>query len=149
MLFAGLVGPVNTYLKRVGYRFIVAVCVILNFTFMLGYYTDYLKQESMIQSFKEENLEPNSIIMIRDNTHQFNARGRNVRSYEWEAMILKATGLKKTVIDEAYVNCSPNAEVPDLFITINPGWGRLATLLRRDAGMEVSYDEIAPCKKSK
>ena len=149
MLLAGFVGPVNTYLKKVGYRFIVAVCVSLNFTFMLGYYTDYLKQESMMQSFKHENLKPNSIIMIRDNTNQFNARGRNVRSYEWEAMILKATGLTKTVIDEAYVNCSPHAEIPDLFITINPGWGRLSTLVRRDAGMEVSYDEIAPCKKTK
>ena len=149
LLIGGAIGALDTYLKTIGYKFVVAVCLILSFTFSIGYYVDNLKQESMMQSFKEENLEPNSIIMIRDNTNQFNARGRNLRSYEWEAMIFKATGLKKTVIDEAYVNCSPNVEVPDLFITINPGWGRLATLLRRDAGMEVSYDEIAPCKKTK
>ena len=149
LLIGGSIGALDTYLKTIGYQFVVAVCLILNFTFSTGYYVDYLKQESMMQSFKEVNLETNSIIMIKDNTNQFNARGRNVRSYEWEAMIFKSTGLQRTVIDEAYVNCSPNAEVPDLFITINPSWGRLATLLRRDAGMKVSYDEIAPCEKTK
>jgi hypothetical protein len=149
LILGGVIGALDTYLKVVGYRVVVAICLILNFTFSIGYYVDYLKQESLMQSFRQENLEPNSVIMIRDNTNQFNARGRNLRSYEWEAMIFKATGLKKTVIDEAFVNCSPHAEVPDLFITVNPGWGRLSTLIRQDAGMEVSYDEIAPCKKSK
>ena len=149
LILGGAIGVLDTYLKTIGYKFVVAVCLILCFTFSIGYYVDYLKQESMMQSFTEENLEPNSIIMIRDNTNQFNARGRNLRSYEWEAMIFMATGLKKIVIDEAFVNCSLKSEIPDLFITINPGWGRLSTLIRQDAGMEVSYDEIAPCKKTK
>lgn len=149
LILGGAIGVLDTYLKTIGYKFVVAVCLILCFTFSIGYYVDYLKQESMMQSFREENLEPNSIIMIRDNTNQFNARGRNLRSYEWEAMIFMATGLKKIVIDEAFVNCSLKSEIPDLFITINPGWGRLSTLIRQDAGMEVSYDEIAPCKKTK
>ena len=149
LILGGTIGALDTYLKTIGYKFVVAVCLILCFTFSIGYYVDYLKQESMMQSFREENLEPNSIIMIRDNTNQFNARGRNLRSYEWEAMIFMATGLKKIVIDEAFVNCSLKSEVPDLFITINPGWGRLSTLIRQDAGMEVSYDEIAPCEKTK
>jgi hypothetical protein len=149
LIIGGTIGALDTYLKTIGYKFVVAVCLVLSFTFSIGYYVDYLKQESMMESFREENLGPNSIIMIRDNTNQFNARGRNLRSYEWEAMIFMATGLNKTVIDEAFVNCSPKSEVPDLFITINPGWGRLSTLIRQDAGMEVSYDEIAPCKKTK
>jgi hypothetical protein len=145
LVLVGLVGEINSYAKKLSYRALMSFCILLNFTFMTGYYVDYLKQESILHSFSAANLEDNSVLMIRDNTDQFSARGRNLRSYEWEGMILKATGKKVKAVDEAFVFCSSDSAVPNVLVEMNPGRGRLATLVKRDAGILVSYTQINPC----
>ena len=145
LVLVGLVGEINSYSKKIAYRVLMSFCILLNFTFMTGYYVDYLKQESISRSFSTANLENNSVLMIRDNTDQFSARGRNFRSYEWEGMIFKETGKKVEVIDEAFVFCSDDSLVPNVFVEMNSGRGRLATLVKRDAGILVSFTQVSPC----
>ena len=145
LVLVGLVGEINSYTKKLAYRALMSFCIFLNFTFMTGYYVDYLKQESILESFSTANLEENSVLMIRDNTDQFSARGRNFRPYEWEGMIMKATGKKVKAIDEAFVFCSSESAFPTVFVEMNPGRGRLATLANRDAEILVSFTQIIPC----
>ncbi|MFM8816209.1 MAG: hypothetical protein ACKOE0_09415, partial [Actinomycetes bacterium] len=80
-----------------------------------------------------------------DNTDQFSARGRNFRPYEWEGMVMKATGKKVKVIDETFVFCSSESAIPNVLVEMTPGRGRLATMVKRDARILVSYKQINPC----
>ena len=145
LVLVGLVGEINTYTKKLAYRTLMSFCIFLNFTFMTGYYVDYLKQESILHSFSTANLEDDSVLMIRDNTDQFSARGRNLRPYEWEGMVMKATGKKVKVIDETFVFCSSESAIPNVLVEMTPGRGRLATMVKRDARILVSYKQINPC----
>ena len=133
-------------LKSAGVIAFAAISVILNFTFSQEYYLDSLKQNEVMDQFSElEELETNSNLMISDEAIRFNARGRVLRSYEWEAMLAKsAHGDKGFTVEIArFVRCDEFK--PTLLLTINSTNGRLKSLLTRKLGIQVQVEEILPC----
>lgn len=147
LFVVGVIGEMDSALKRIAYQSVVGLCVLLNLSFLSGYVLDALKQESVIKAFSESELVNESkVIMIDDSLAlPFNARGRGVRSYEWEGMLLKATGDAKTVVYDGYIDCSSKKNVPDLLVTIYPQRGRLIAQMTMNAEMILQTQAIAPC----
>ena len=147
LFIVGMIGEVDSALKRIAYRSVIGFCVLLNFSFLSGYLLDSLKQKSVIKAFSESELVNESkVIMIDDSLAlPFNARGRGVRSYEWVGMLLMATGDVKTVVYKGYIDCSSEENVPDLLVTIYPQNGRLVAQMTMNAKMVLQTRVIAPC----
>jgi hypothetical protein len=135
--------------KRVsvfGLSGLIVFSVLLNFTFSQEYYLDSLKQDQIVEQFsKIDALKTNSQVMISDDALRFNARGRSLRSYEWEAMLEKANPDEGGYFVEPlrYVSCE--GFKPTLILTVVAINGRLESLITRDLGIEILVEEISPC----
>ena len=125
---------------------LLAFSVLLNFTFSQEYYLDSLKQDQVVEQFSNiDALKTNSQVMISDDAFRFNARGRSLRSYEWEAMLEKAHPNEGGFLVEPlrYVSCDEFK--PTLILTVVAINGRLESLITRDLGIEIRVEEISPC----
>jgi hypothetical protein len=135
--------------KRVGLfglSGLIVFSVLLNFTFSQEYYLDSLKQDQIVEQFsKIDALKTHSQVMISDDALRFNARGRSLRSYEWEAMLGKANPDESGYFVEPlrYVSC--DGFKPTLILTVVAINGRLESLITRDLGIEIRVEEISPC----
>ena len=84
--------------------------------------------------------------MIDDQAERFNARGRGVRSYEWEAMFSSVYhgNSRKTFVGYDFVDCTSDF-IPDTLLTITATNGRLKATLLRDIGVNIAVTHISPC----
>ena len=149
MLCSALVSPSELLLGTNRLKAITAIIFVfcaLNFTFGQEYYLDALKQDEVIAEMKliPEISTVNSI-MVDDQTLRFNARGRVLRSYEWQEMINNSLGRTSGIVAEPlrYVNCAEFKPVGILHITAENG--RLESLLTRHLGISVTIETISPC----
>jgi hypothetical protein len=113
---------------------------------MQAYYLDAMKQVEVIEQFtKIDLLKTNRQILILDDAVRFNARGRALRSWEWEAMLEKSQTNSNNYLVEPlrYVSC--DGFKPTLILTIAATNGRLKSLITRDLGIEIRVEEISPC----
>lgn len=144
---AGIVGPINSTFKRQCMAALFGLCVIWNVTYMHSYFLDSLKQDQIVEAFERSSeLKESKIIMIDDTTDRYNARGRFVRSYEWEGMLAKALGENSisVISGKSYIDCG-DPLIPDTLITITARNGRLESTLTRDLGIEIFVAPIHPC----
>jgi hypothetical protein len=149
MLCAALVSPREGRLTSTRLGAVVATIVVftsLNFTFGQEYYLDSLKQRAIIAEFKSiPELSTIDSVMIDDQALRFNARGRAVRSVEWQEMINISLRRSSKIIAEPlrYVDCDEFQ--PKAILRITAENGRLETLLTRNIGVSVSIERISPC----
>ena len=144
---AGIVGPINSTFKRQCIVALFALCVVWNVTYMHSYFLDSLKQDQIVEAFeRSSDLNESKIIMIDDTTDRYNARGRFVRSYEWEGMLTKAIGenSRSVISGKTYIDCS-DPLIPDTLVTITARNGRIESTLTRDLGIEIFVASIHPC----
>jgi len=148
VLLVGLIGELDTNFKKKALKVLVGSCIILNFTFMQGYMLDARKQSEVIQLLSaSETIKSGKVIMINDLAVRYNARGRLVRTYEWNGMLEKAFGDKsRSSAYFAYVDCN-NSEipVPDVLVTIDASNGRFKSLLTSNIGINMTATKISPC----
>jgi low affinity Fe/Cu permease len=147
VIIVGILGELESKFKRNLVFAIVGVCVLLNMTFMQAYFLDSLKQDQFIDAIKQETeLSASKVIMIDDQAERFNARGRFVRYYEWDAMLVSAYGndAKHTISGLSYVDCASDL-IPDTLLTITATNGRLKATLLRDLGINIAVTPISPC----
>ena len=133
-------------LKSAGLIAFVVISVFLNFTFSQEYYLDSLKQKEVMAQFSQlDELKTNSSLMIADEAHRFNARGRVLRPYEWAAMLTKSVpGNQEFITDTIkFIRC--NEFKPSLILTVIATNGRLESLLTRKLGIRVQVEKISPC----
>jgi len=148
VVIVGLLGPLNTTFKRSSASVCLLLCVSLNILFMQSYYLDSLKQNETLQLFQNSSgVKESHIIMIQDDASVFNARGRGVRSYEWEGMLRSLIGNEdRKVIYSAFIDCDASGTViPDTRVSITSTNGRLRALLTRKIGLQMSVEKIEPC----
>ena len=148
VVIVGLFGPLNTAFKRSAVTVCLLLCVSLNMLFMQSYYLDSLKQKETIQFFQSSSgVTEANVIMIEDNATVFNARGRGVRSYEWEGMLRSLFGNdNKKVIYSTFIECgTAGAIIPDTRITLSATNGRLRAMLTGNIGLQISVEKIEPC----
>ena len=124
---------------------LLAVFVLLNITFAQEYFLDGKKQDSIIAAMADNaGLKNASSILIDDSAVRFNARGRGIRSYEWEAMLEKVFGNNSRKVSYLqYINCAEFQ--PDAILHISAPNGRLESTLRRHVDINISVEQISPC----
>ena len=148
LLITGLVGPIDSKFKKRAVTVLFGSCVFLNFTFMQGYMLDAKKQEEVIHLLSNSDIvREGHVIMINDLAVRYNARGRLLRTYEWDGMLNRAFG--ETNYKSAYyeyIDCS-NSEipVPDVLVTIDSSNGRFKSLLTNHVGINIIATKISPC----
>lgn len=127
------------------FSIVIIFCVVLNVTFAQEYFLDGKKQESILaEMVKNEDLKNSTSILVDDSAVRFNARGRLIRSYEWEAMLEKVFGDdSRKVTYLQYVNCEEFQ--PDAILHISAPNGRLESTLRRSVDIDLRVEKINPC----
>jgi len=125
---------------------IIAICVILNVTFAQEYFLDGKKQDSIMAAMaNNEDLKNASSILIDDQAVRFNARGRLIRSYEWEAMLHRTFGDDTRKVSYLqYVDCTEFK--PDAILHISAPNGRLESTLRANVAINLWVEKINPCE---
>lgn len=146
VLVVGVIGDSSSILARHFRLFFLGICVVLNLTFMQGYFLDSLKQNEFITEIRDYKLLAKSeVVMIDDQAIRFNARGRGIRNYEWNAMLSVAypqLPLQSTYL--AYVDCKSDL-IPDTLVTITSRKSRLMATFSRDIRLQVEVIHIEPC----
>lgn len=124
---------------------LLAVFVLLNVTFAQEYFLDGRKQTAVIEAMASNpDLKLVQSVLIDDQAVRFNARGRLVRSYEWEKMLQKALGNDRIKVSYLqYVDCKEFQ--PDAILHINAPNGRLESTLRGKVVIDLSVEKIDPC----
>ena len=148
LLITGLAGLIDSKFKKRAITVLCGSCVFFNFTYMQGYLLDAKKQEEVIHLLSQSDVvREGHVIMINDLAVRYNARGRLVRTYEWDGMLNRAFGettYKSTYYE--YIDCSnPELPIPDVLLTIDSGNGRFKSLLTNRVGIKIIATKISPC----
>ena len=78
-------------------------------------------------------LDTAKLLVIDDQALRFNARGREIRSYEWNAMLYKIYKNDSKKISESVQNVDcESALIPGAILTFTSNSGRLKATLLRD-----------------
>ena len=146
-LISTVIISLNIEIQKVTFFAVLGLCVVLNLSMMQGYFLDSLKQQQIItQLAKLDSANTWNSVTVIDEATVFNARGRGVRGYEWEAMIQSATGNNHVSVLTSLPVCSPDQQqfVSELLI-IRSGRGRLSATVSRDPGITLSHGTIIRC----
>ena len=124
---------------------ILLMFTVFNFTFSQEYYLDSIKTHAIIEALKNSGeIDSYRFVLIDDQALRFNARGRRIRSYEWDSMMFAAKGENAPKTDiYRYIDCE--AVQPEAIVTITASRGKLATLLTRNPVITVGTRQINPC----
>ena len=147
LLICGVIGDLDSRFKRQSLKVLFGFCVVWNLTYMQGYYLDSIKQNEIISTIRQSNdFDDSKIIMVNDLADRFNARGRGIRSYEFDGMFdfAKSASDVKTITGYSYVKCNDEF-IPDTLMTITARNGRLESTITGKVGIEISVESIRPC----
>jgi hypothetical protein len=124
---------------------LLAVFVVLNITFAQEYFLDGRKQAAVIEAMaSNSDLQSVQSVLIDDQAVRFNARGRLIRTYEWEGMLQKALGNDRIKVSYLqYVDCKEFQ--PDAVLHISSPNGRLESTLRGKVVIDLRVEKIDPC----
>jgi hypothetical protein len=142
----GVIGESSSILTRHLRILFLGFCIVLNLAFMQGYFLDSLKQNEFITEIgNHKALADSKVVMIDDQAMRFNARGRGIRNYEWDAMLSVAyPQLHLHSIYLAYVDCKSGV-IPDTLVTVRAGNSRLKATISRDVSLRLKVTHIDPC----
>ena len=147
LLISTLIISLNIEVQKVTLVAVLGLCVVLNLSMMQGYFLDSLKQQQIILQIADLDTANtwNSVTVV-DEATVFNARGRGIRSYEWEAMIQSATGNDRVLVSTSLPVCSVGQKqyVSELLI-VGSGTGRFNATLKRDPGITLNHRTILRC----
>ena len=107
-----------------------------------------MKQREFIAQMSESRellIEAKSIVLV-DEALRFNARGRGVRSYEWTAMVNRATDLSIVVDGNSIQFCEENS--PSHLVTVSADQGRLRSLISGRIGISIAVVELSLCEQA-
>ena len=139
LAIAVVIDSLKVDIQKSVFVILITACVVLNVSTTSGYYLDSLKQKEFITAASEiDGLVKDGSVVIIDHTGWINARGRDIRSYEWKAMLHKATGgLDIEVVDVPEL-CTKQEEIlPQLVLVIDAPSGRLRALLNRKTNLSI------------
>ncbi len=147
LVIVGVLNFLNPARLWAGVLVVCGLSTVLNLTFSQEYYLDSIKTQRIIEAFRSNpDVREFNMALIDDQALRFNARGRGIRSYEWDYMLRAANpDLEQTTDVYRYVDC--DVMDPDAIIVIQASNGKLETLLTRNPGITVSVQKISVCNK--
>ena len=129
-------------------RGVAAVCsisILINFTIQQDYYLDSIRTKHIITALQRTTeLDNVEILLVNDQALRFNARGRFIRSYEWDG-ILKAAKPELNISSDYYRYVDCESIRPDAILTITANNGKLRTLLTGNPSINIAVTKISPC----
>jgi hypothetical protein len=125
----------------------VVLCVVLNFSMMQGYYFDSLKQKEVVSLLsKIEGISDWKKVVVADEAKVYNARNRDIRSYEWEQMIVKAGGNEKVVVVTSTQPCaSDQKQESAVFLIFGSSQGRLISMVKGEVKLNIGVSSVSIC----
>ena len=137
----GLNGLLRKYLKNLIFYMAVSVSLLFNSYCGSNYYLDSIKKSQVVDLFVVRNdLQPNSELVILDDTKRFNGRGSTYRDYEWSGLLKVAGYEVASVSGKRLCDQQPNANQ----LTLKSETSYLKALATRDLGL---YFEVKPCSE--
>jgi hypothetical protein len=139
LLVAVLIDSLRLEVQKAAFVGVIVFCIALNMSMSSSYYLDGLKQkEFMSIASTIEELSGDETVVIIDHTDWLNARGREIRSYEWQAMLHKATGGSDIEVLGVPEICSqPENIQPQTVLVIDAPSGSLKSILNRKIGISI------------
>lgn len=134
--------------KRAFLFAILGISVALNIATYSGYYLDWMKQREFIAQVNESRhllIDAKSIVLV-DEALRFSARGRDVRSYEWIAMVKRATDLNIIIEGMSIGFCEEQS--PSHLVTISAAQGRLRSLISGRIGISIAITDLPLCTQT-
>lgn len=140
------ISQMMTQYRRAFIFLVLGACISLNVATYSGYYLDSLKQKAVLSYFGEnkDDLGAATAVVVEDFAIDYNARGRGVRSYEWQAMVETVVG-QEVLVDSYSVDYCQDKK-PDLILRITSTGGRLKGLVRRKAAVNVNLEPFVTCR---
>jgi hypothetical protein len=137
----GLNGLLKRHLKNLIFYMAVSVSLLFNSYFGSNYYLDSIKKSQVVDLFVVRNdLQPNSELVILDDTKRFNGRGSTYRDFEWSGLLKIAGYEVASVSGKRLCDQQPNANQ----LTLKSETSYLKALATRDLGL---YFEVKPCSE--
>lgn len=126
----------------------VATCVVLNFSMMQGYYLDSLKQKEVVTILsKLDEISDWKLIVVGDEVGVYNARNREVRSYEWEELIKKAGGNKNVTVVTSFQPCpTGQSQTSAVYLYLESSRGRFTSMLKGGVGLTIRATSVSFCQ---
>jgi hypothetical protein len=139
LAIAVVIDSIKIDIQKSVFVILITACVVLNVSTTSGYYLDSLKQKEFIAAASEiDGLVKDGSVVVIDHTGWLNARGRDIRSYEWKAMLHKATdGIDIEVVDVPEICSEPDKIVNQTVLVIDAPSGRLRALLNRKVNLSI------------
>jgi hypothetical protein len=125
----------------------VTLCIVLNFSMMQSYYLDALKQKEVVSFLsKIEGISDWKSVVVADEANVYNARNRDIRSYEWEQMIVKAGGNQKVAVMTSTLPCATDQKQESaVLLLIEPSRGRLVSMVKGAVGLNIRVTSVSVC----
>ena len=139
LAIAVVIDAMRIDIQKTMFSVLITACVVLNVSTTSSYYLDSLKQKEFIAAAsKIDGLIKDSSVVVIDHTDWLNARGRGIRSYEWKAMLHKATdGVDIEVVDVPEICSEPEKILNQTVLVIDAPSGRLRALLNRKIDLSI------------
>lgn len=149
MIVIGCLTPDGRNVGSIAWRVIVGICLVLNLSILSGYVLDDMKQDAVVREFSRNDVIQKAEVILIDDRQSlnagFNARGRGLRSWEWEALYYYATGVRKKFLISYDFNCSSSDSVPNIKVTLNPQVGRLRSWLNLRTEINLITEQVLAC----
>jgi len=151
LVVVGFLGEIQSRSKKQLFSLLLVGCVGLNFIMMQSYFVDWRKSVGFISAMSEyRNLSDLDRVMVIDtpSAEHFNARGRSIRTYEWEAMLSQALGGQQVkVVNSDQILCwVPDQIIPQSIIQVSATADPKKTVFTGDAGIAVMVIAMNPCQ---
>jgi hypothetical protein len=150
MIISGFVDLLPENFGRSIFKVAVVFCLIFNLIFMRDYLLDWKKQTAIVENLRDLPM-PSAVnvVMVHETeaAQRFNARGRFIRSFEWEALFEKGTSMKDVeIVYSGRIDClGDRSQIPDTLMTIDALNSNMKAIVLRDPGIIVGIEKISPC----
>jgi len=124
---------------------VLLTSVALNTATYSGYHLDAMKQREFIAAVKagEAHLRDVFAVVVDDQAQRFNARGRDIRPYEWTAILNRATNRALPADRFSIDYCDLSR--PSMLITVSADRSRLTSLIRNRIDLKVDFNGFSMC----
>jgi hypothetical protein len=114
---------------------------------MQGYYFDAQKQNEVVSILSRfDEISEWKSVVVADKADVYNARNRDIRSYEWEQMIVKAGGNKDVAVVTSIQPClTEQIQESAVLLLVESGQGRFASMFKGEIGLTIGATSVSIC----
>jgi len=148
LVVPGLLGSLVEGARARAFSVILLTCLGLSMSMFGNYYVDALKQRDVMSGLRDSAvaLEHPVRLQFVDDAVSLNARGRVVRTYEWQGMAERAIGSEVLVVrnQDHAVDCV--GARAGTRVTIRQISGRLRGLISRTPVVNLEFTDLVECQ---